>query len=489
MDERRGQPSPRRGLVLRNTLWTLLAQLVGTPLSVLVNGAMGRYLGPHDFGDFYLAATFTGFGFLAVEWGQSLALPGLVARDRAKAGELLGTALAWRSCAAVVVYAILAAASIPLGKPREFQVVLLLMVLVSSIGSFGAACQLTAQGFERTDFSAFSAMGLQALNALLVIPTLFFRGKLRAVLIAQAAAGLIVLSTVLRSIRKVGVGALSFRRVTLEALLIEGFPFLFMGLAMTLQPVVDAAFLSKFAAAEAVGWYAASQKLVGLLVFPAAALIGALYPTLCRLHIENQERFSHTARTALRTATILVVPLAVGCFCYPDIGILIFSRDSYGPAEDNLRVASAFVFLVYFTMVIGVCLAAIGRQRAWAVAQCLCVLTSVVLDPILIPWFETRAGNGGLGVCVASIVSEIVMLISGIWLAPRGFFDSGALRNFGTAALAGSAMALVAWLLSDISHFLAAPVAVVAYGGTLWLLGGVDREQIATVQGIIARRR
>ncbi len=489
MDQRTDELSPRRGLVLRNALWLVLAQVVGMPLSVLVNGMMGRFLGPHGFGDFYLAGTFTAFGFIAAEWGQLLALPGLVARNRTKAGELLGTSLVWRAFAAVAVYAILAAVSVSLGKPRDFQVVLLLMVIGTSIGSFSVACRLTAQGLERTDFGAINSIGAQALNALLVIPTLLLRGRLRAVLIAQAAAGLIALVFVFRFIRKVGVGALSFRRATLKTLLVEGFPFLFMGLAMTLQPVVDAAFLSRLATAEAVGWYAASQKLVGLLIFPGSALIGALYPTLCRLHVESSDGFSHTAKTALRTATMLVVPAAVGCFCYPDIGVLIFSRDSYLPAEDNLRVASAFVFLVYFTMVIGICLAAIGKQRAWAVAQCLCVLTSVVLDPILIPWFQTHKGNGGLGVCVASVVSETVMLSSGVWLLPRGFFDLGTLRSLGIAALAGGAMSLVAWLLTDINPFLAAPIALVGYGGALWLLGGVDKEQVATVREVVTHRR
>jgi O-antigen/teichoic acid export membrane protein len=475
--------------VLRNALWLVLAQVVGTPLSILVNATMGRYLGPEDFGHFYLAGTFTGFGFLVVEWGQTLAIPALVARDRTKAGELLGTALSWRAAAAVVVAIALVGLATVLGKGSDFRTILLLMVVVVTISQFSSACQATVQGFERTDVSAFSTMGQNLLNALLVIPTLLLGGRLRSVLVAQATAWAVTLTVVVRAIRGVGIGKLSFDRGTLKALLVEGYPFLFMGLAMTLQPLVDAVFMAEFAAPESIGWYAAAQKLVGVLVFPAAALIGALYPTLCRLQVEDPEAFIHSARSALRTATILVVPVTVGCAFYPDIGIQIFSRESYGPAELNLRIVSPFIFLVYFTMVVGICLAAMGKQRKWAVAQCLCVLTSAILDPILIPWFQKNYGNGGLGVCVASDVSELVMLGSGLWLLPRHFFDLGALKKIALALLAGGAMAGTALLLSGINSFLSAPVAVAAYVGSLFLFGGVDKEQIDSLKAIIDRKR
>ena len=45
-------------LVLRNTLMLVGAQLLGMPLSIVLNAMMARYLGPEDFGYIYLASTF-----------------------------------------------------------------------------------------------------------------------------------------------------------------------------------------------------------------------------------------------------------------------------------------------------------------------------------------------------------------------------------------------------------------------------------------------
>ena len=214
----------------------------------------------------------------------------------------------------------------------------------------------------------------------------------------------------------------------------------------------------------------------------------ALYPTLCRLHLEDQEMFPRTTRSALRFVMVLVVPVALGCALYPEIGIAIFSRQSFGPAADNLRILSIFVLLVYFTMALGCCILAAGKQKTWAVVQCLCVVVSAVLDPLLVPWFQSRMGNGGLGTCVATVVSEVGMLVAGVWLTPRGVFDRTLLRQLSLALFAGGVMAAAGMLLRSVNPFVAAPLAVTAYGVALVAIGGVDKDSLQMFRGIIGRK-
>src|SRR5205085_1972315 len=135
-----------------------------------------------------------------------------------------------------------------------------------------------------------------------------------------------------------GVGKLRVERQALKALFVGGSAFVMFNLAMALQPIIDGVFLSKMGSVEAVGWYAVARKLIGLLVFPASALIGALYPTLCRLWVENQDEYRNLARGSLHSTALLVMPIALGCGLYPDVGIDIFSKAAYGPAADDLRV-------------------------------------------------------------------------------------------------------------------------------------------------------
>jgi O-antigen/teichoic acid export membrane protein len=236
-----------------------------------------------------------------------------------------------------------------------------------------------------------------------------------------------------------------------------------------------------------MGWYAVSRRLVGALLLPATALIGALYPTLCRLHATDRESFTRTTNGALRSVALLAVPIALGCGLYPQIGVALFSRQYFRPAEDNLRIMAILVALVYFSMPLGICIMAAGRQRAWGLVQCLCVAVSLVFDPLLVPVFQRRTGNGGLGLCIAAVMSEAVMIACGVALAPSGVFDRGLRRLLGLTLVSGAAMMVTAQIAKPLWPVIAAPLSLLAYTGALWLTGGVDNSQVAAIWAMVRR--
>ena len=147
-----------------------------------------------------------------------------------------------------------------------------------------------------------------------------------------------------------------------------------------------------------------------------------------------------------------------------------------------------FVLLLYVTMPLGSTLLAAGRQRAWLVAQCGCVVLSTILDPLLIAWFQRHMGNGGLGVCIATVAGEVSMVAAGLYLLPRGVLERVQWRAFGAIAAAGATMAATAWLLSPLSAYLAAPLAFIVYAVCLWFTGGVGKSQIVLLSSLIRKR-
>ena len=477
-----------RTVVLRNTLFLLVAQVLAVPLSIVVNAVMARHLGAEDFGYLYLAATLVSAGFLVVDWGQSGTLPQRIAQQRDRAGVFLGSGMAWRAVAAVGVYVVLAAACLVLGYDTNFQIMLVLTTLGAAVASFMTACCDAVRGFERTDITAYASVGGQLVGLAFVVPTLLLGGQVRAVLAVQAASNVIMLAYVWRSLRPVGVGKLSFEKSTAKLLLKEGFPFMFVGVAIALHSNVDAVFLSKLAPPEVIGWHAVARKLVGVLVYPVMALITSLYPTLCRLFVEDMEAFRRTARSAIRSTCALAVPIALSCALFPEVGISIFGRHGYGAAEDNLRVMALNLGLTYFSMTLGSCLLAAGKQRTWAIFQFLSVGVSLVLDPLLIPWFQARVGNGGLGVCWAGVACEVLMLVGGIALTPKGVFDTTLIRSLFLALASGAAMALVARLLGSVTAFVTAPIALVVYAAVMWFTGGVDRWQVIRIINAVKQK-
>jgi O-antigen/teichoic acid export membrane protein len=479
--------APQR-LILKNTLLLVGAQVLAAPLSILINAVAARRLGPTNFGQLYLATTFSSLVFLVVEWGQYGTLTGMVARDRSRAGELLGSGLALRFALLPVLLLLLFAGCALAGYDARFLQVLSWVLLTATFGTVASACQDIMRGYERTDIASASIVAAQLVGVFIVVPTLLLSGKLTSLLIAQAACaagGTVILVSLLPAL---GVPRVSVSRKTFRALFGAGASFLLFNLINSLQSNVDAVFLSKLASAEAIGWQAAARKLAGMLVFPASALTATLYPTLSRLFAEDPAAYRSAAAGALRATPTIALPIALSCALFPGIGIDLFGESGYGPAAANLRIMAVLILLVYMTMPVSASLLAAGRQRVWTAAQFGCIAMSAVIDPWLIPWFQVHSGNGGLGVCIASVAGETMMLAAGLYLLPRDVLDRSVWRSYGSIALAGAVMAAVALALSRQSPYAAAPAALMAYVACLWLTGGLDKSQLELLLSLFRRK-
>jgi O-antigen/teichoic acid export membrane protein len=239
--------------------------------------------------------------------------------------------------------------------------------------------------------------------------------------------------------------------------------------------------MSRFASPDAIGWYAASRKLLGVFIFPALAVAGALYPTLVRQFAGGVAEARATVRGALRAMSLAVFPATIGCALFPQLGVMIFNKHTFAPAEQNVRLLALWLFLLYFSMPLSACINASGRQSRWALVQFSCVIISAVADPFLISWFQAHTGNGGLGVCVATVGSEVLMLVAATRVVPKGILDASVLRIFAKPALAGLVMAGVGVLAGRYNDLVGAILAVASYFAVLWLAGELRGEQLRSL--------
>jgi O-antigen/teichoic acid export membrane protein len=481
------QPA-RTPSLIRNTFYLTVAQAATIPLAMANHAIAGRYLGAEDFGYMYLAGTLCGFAMLGIDWGQQDAIPALVARDRGRAGAFLGTSFATRVAFSLLAALVLAGICEAMGYSKGVLWAVAFTLPVSILNSFAAATKSTIRGFERADIPALAHVGQQLVTTAVLIPVLLLGGGLLALLTSQGAVAAVTVVVLLLTLKPVGVGRLHFDRPSVRPLLATGTPFVFFGLALALQPNIDAMYLSKLAPPEVIGWYGVSQRLIGLLMFPATALIGALYPTLCRLFAEDKQEFAKVARSALYGVTLLAVPAACGCALFPELGVSIFGRANYVRAEDNLRIQAIFLFLLYFSMPIGTCILAANKQRPWALVQCTSVVVSLLLGPFLISWFQRQTGNGGMGTSAGLAISEAVVVGCGVAMAPKGVIDKGVLKVVGLALISGVVMTVLALLTKPISLFLAVPLSLVGYGVTAWLTGALQPSTITMVKSFVGRK-
>src|SRR5207253_1504876 len=84
---------------------------------------------------------------------------------------------------------------------------------------------------------------------------------------------------------------------------------------------------------------------------------------------------------------------------------------------DVLRALAPYLFLMFVNILLGSAILAIGRARAaFTVAKFVALTVGGLLDVILIPYFETRYGNGAIGLAIALSVAELVMTVAALQL-------------------------------------------------------------------------
>jgi O-antigen/teichoic acid export membrane protein len=262
-----------------------------------------------------------------------------------------------------------------------------------------------------------------------------------------------------------------------------------MSIAIALQPNIDALMLSKLAPASAIGWYAAARNFMSVLTAPAAILGTAVYPRLARAY-PDLGRFRRELVAGLKPLTVLGALGAVGCFLFADLAVtIVYSKHKFEPAIPILQVFAPGLLLLFVDVPLGYAILAAGRSRAFAFAKLAAVLLGAALDWLLIPLFQARYGNGGLGVVLSFCLSELVMIAAAVIMIPRGAIGRETVLDMARALLAGAAALALVRALPAMHALLQLPLCVAFFAVGALVLGLVRREDLGVFQQLLRRGR
>lgn len=453
----------------------VFSQLITTPISMVVQALIARRLGAGPFGAIYFATATLGVWYLFVEWGGHAQVAAEVARDRRAGARLFASGMVLRVLLAAVVLVAIPPFGRWMGYDESVRLALSLVSMRLALQGFGALCLAVVRGFERVHWQARSAVFGNLAEAALVVVVLLRGGGLREVLLAQVVAAALTLALQVWMVVRLDLGLWRPDWQTARAILQGGFSFLILDVVVRLQPYIDATFLDRLAPPEALGWHGAASRISGVLIFPALTLNFALYPTLARLWTTDRTTYNNLVRLGLRTVVIIGILAGTGTALFAPLVVNWIYGAGFAPAATSLSVLSVFIVLVYSSIVLGPSIAAAGRQWLWCGAQSLCLIVSVMLDPLLIPWTQATYGNGSLGVSMAVGIAEIAMVACGLLIVPRGVVSGALGRTLLRCLVAGLAAGSLGWLCRGLP-LLALPTTVATYVGTLWLQRELDPE-------------
>ena len=471
-----------RGTVTRNAFHLVLGQAITTALAIIFSAALGRTLGVDDFGVYFLIASFAAFAYLLVDWGQQYYVIREVARQPERGSLLLGSALVLRTAGAVLVAVPSGLAAWALGYDAITCWYAVVFIVVSLPFFLAQSYGMVFRARDRMGLDAWVSVANKIALLPLALAALALGRGLPGVLAAQALAGFLALAIAHLLYRQMTMGPLRYSSQTASEVLIGGSAFFTFSAACNVQPYIDVLILSKLAPVDVVGWYGASKNILGTLLAPALIFGAASFPHLSRA--ANGGQFKAEVRAALRPILWLGTLAAIGTFLFADDAIAIVYGQHFGPSGIILKVYAPGFFLLFMNVLLATALFALGRAKAFSVAKWASVVVSTVLGLLLIPIFQERMGNGGIGVVVAFVSGELVVFGGGIFMLRLGMDISVDMaRALGAAALT----LLLFWLVRPLPFLVGVPACVVAFLLCSVGLGLVRRADVQLFRALLRK--
>lgn len=476
-------------VVARNALYLVVGQVATTALAIILNAALGRLLGADEFGRYYLIVTMSTFAYVFVEWGQPTFVIPHVAREPSRAADMLGTALALRAAFAILVTALAWLVAWKLGYDARTRWLSVLFILASLPLFLAQGYGMVFRARDRMGRDAAVSVAYKALALSITLPALVLGAGIPGVILAQAVAGMAAVGIAAALYGRLRAAPLRASSETAKELLAGGTPILLMTAAIAAQPYLDAVILSRLVPASVVGWFAAAKTILGTLIAPASILGSAMYPRLARAAVDSA-MLRKEVGSALRPLLWFAGLAAAGTYLFASTAIgLIYGPTHFAPGATILEALSPVLFLLFIDMLLGVVIYATGRGTGFAIAKIVSVFVATGLDILLIPLFQERLGNGGIGVVVALALSEFVVLAAGITALPRGTLEPAMALDVARALGAVGATVLLFRLIPAVSPWVGLPLCVAAFAAASFALGLISPRDLAALGTVVWRNR
>jgi len=473
--------------VARNAFYLVLGQVVTTALAILFSAALGRTLGARDFGVYFLVSSFATFAYVLVDWGQQFYVIREVARQPERGSLLLGTALVLRAVGAALVVVPSGLAAWALGYDAITCWYLVVFIAVSLPFFLAQSYGMVFRARDRMGLDAWVSVANKIALLGLALAALALGRGLPGVFVAQVLAGFLALAVATRLYRRVTTGPLRYSPQVAREILLGGTAFFTFSAVSNIQQYIDVVILSKLAPADVIGWYGAAKNIMGTMLAPALILGAASFPRLARA-AANRGRFKAEARAALRPILWLGALAAIGTFLFADDAIaIVYGPLHFGPSGIILKVYAPGFLLLFMNVLFGNALFALGRAKAFSVVKVASVVVSTALELVLIPIFQQRTGNGGIGVVAAFVASEFVVFGGAIILLRREGLGLDILVDM-TRALGSAALTLLLfWWLPPLPFLVGVPVCVIAFLVCSVGLGLVRRADVQLLRALLRK--
>ncbi len=466
------------------------AQVVTWGSSFLLLYFLPRYLGPEDFGRLYLALSIKMMLGLLIDFGGNYLIPKEVARSERKGSRVLSSYIMLRIVLWILSIGLIMLLSNLLGYSEYVHLLIIILVIAKLWEGGTSAFSAYFQGIEQMEYPSIGKIVEKVFVALVAVGALLLGADSIIIAVVMTVGALLNLIVIYWFSRKVVRVSYKFDP-KIFSLLQSGMPFFLFSLFSVIYYRIDAMMLASMTTEEVTGWYGGAFRFFDIVMVLPLLYKTAIFPVFSKLWDNTEGVLETTVGQSVRLMVILGIPTAVMVFLFAEPIIHFFMGiQEYGPSVIVLQIFAVSIPFIYIDIILGSALmGAANKQKAWAVVGLIAIFVNISINYLLIPYTQNVYGNGGIGASIATLITEIFVMGSALYLLPDGYLQSFRANYVFKPAVATILMtAPVLFLIfyTPLYWMLTMILAGVFYIAGLLLLKTFDDEELGLIKNFIS---
>lgn len=463
--------------IAKNTAVLVLGRIVSSMLSLILVIFIARYLGVAAFGKYSFAFAFVGiFGILA-NFGLDTYTIREVSRDKSETAKYFGNMSIIRFILSIIVFCLIIITINLLNYPKDTTFAVYLFGIWMIINSLSDVCRSIFNAFERMEYETLVNIVERVVTTSLGITALFLGyGLIPLISIFLIGASIKLILSIWLATKRFTKPDFSIDFGFWRDSLRQALPFALTGIFVTIYFQIDTVMLSMMKGDEVVGWYNAAYRMVGALGFIPGAFIAAIFPVMSQYFISSKKSIQLAFQKSFKYMFMLGLPIGVGTTILADRFILLIYGSEFIPSITALQILIWALVIVFQSMVLGAVLGSINKQGINTLLTGVNAIFNVTLNLLLIPTFSY------VGAAIATVATELLGFSFALYIVHKHYpLD---LRDMFGPILSCVVMGSFLLYFGFLPLYLVVPIAILFYFGSLYLVRGIDDEDLVLFQQI-----
>lgn len=477
--------------ILNNTKTMFAAQIITWTSSFFLMMFLPRSLGADDYGSLYFAISVTTLGGLIIDLGLSNFFVKEAARDKTKVNTIFMNGTALRIAVWLIAMAVMFLYFSITGHSSNMLSLLLILGFQKLLETISDLVHRVFQSYERLGYRSIAVIIERVSLAVITILMLISGFGVITVALIMALSTFLNFITSIYLLPRLVILKLKITPSSWMKLMRGSLPFLISTFFSFVYYRIDVIMLASMTNESVVGWYGAPYKLFDTMMFFPSILQMAVFPVFARLWKQSPKDFVLYARRSL-DATVIVgfaITFCLISLAHPIVDFL-FGLKHYVNSVILLQILALTLPLVYANFIFGTVDTTSDKQKELSIVSIISTFINIGLNFWLIPLFQRSTGNGATGAAIATLITEICVMIMFVYLLPHGCFSKENIILIAKSLWAATASGILLWYIEkkiDI-WIISGIIGVLTYVGLLAAINVITKKELNILISLFPKR-